>query len=210
MITALWALAAAQEPDWALLDTATWEPAGARASAVGEVALRRATIDGVGCVEGRVAADLAPAELLALTDDLVSTPAWSSAPLRVSEELARDEAGFLLLQVADSPGWTLTADRWWLVRGEPDPVALRYRWRRADPAPHAEAVARLAAGAVEVPVNWGEWAFTATPAGADVRYRGCTDLGGRVPDAVQRWYGARQVPDLVAELIVEARRRAGR
>jgi hypothetical protein len=215
VIAALLAAAAAT-PAVEPLDALAWEPIGARATAEGEVALRRAALDGVPCVEGAARVAATPEALLALTDDMASAPAWSAATLAISEELARDEAGFVLFQHFDAPAWTLTADRYWIVRGEPELVdgrTARYRWRRVPAAAHPDALARALAlheRAVELPVNLGEWRFTEAPGGADLRYRACADLGGRLPDAVQAWVSTRQIPDLIAELVAEARRRAGR
>lgn len=203
--------ALAAEPDWSALESdADWRELGTRDTAVGPIAVRAKKVDGVGCVEGRATVDVPAAALLGLTRDLVSVRDWSAAPVAISEEVARHDADhFVLFQVYDAPAWTFTADRYWTIAGTLTPTATggTYRWERVDSTayPHARDRALARAGnAVEPPTNYGAWHFTESGGQTDLRYLACADIGGRVPANLVHWLTTTQVPDLVAELVVEA------
>lgn len=196
--------------DFASLDTTSWREAGTRETDVGEIAIRASYVDAVGCVEGTTTVSVSASALLAVTDDMASAPSWSSAELTVSEEVERHGSGFVILQRLDVPGWTLAADRYWAIHGQASTLEHgigRYRWQRVDASryPLAEEVG---ARAIEPPVNYGEWVFTPTGLGTELRYRACADFGGRVPAPIQRWINTQQVPALVRDLVQEARRRS--
>lgn len=211
----MWAVlalaAASASPSWELLsEPADWKDLGTKKSEIGEVRVRSKPVDGVDCVEGTSVVATETSQLLAVTDDMVSAMAWSSAGLTVSEELTRDDTGFVLFQYYDAPGWTLAADRFWVIRGESSSTedGGQYRWSRVDPS--SDVVTRahtISSGAIEPPTNYGEWRFTPTDAGTEVRYRACADFGGRLPSAVQRWANTSQVPALITDLVMEANRR---
>ncbi len=212
MIALLTTLALASASDHDALDTVAWTEVATRRSAVGEVRVRRARVDGVLCVEGLARVAVSAERLLAVTDRMVTSSDWSSATLARSIELARDDGGFVLYQHFDAPSWTLSADRYWVIRGEPralDDHTRRYRWHRvpASDWPEAQAASiALQPLAIEVPVNYGEWRFTEVAGGTELQYRACAELGGRAPAALVTWLTTQQVPDLVAELVVEADR----
>lgn len=204
------AIALATAGDPAALESARWESAGERSSDAGRVALRQTTVDGVRCIEGSLRTSASPTALLGVTDRMADAPDWSEAPLAHSAELARDDTGFVLYQHANSPGWSLAADRFWVVRGEP--VALseeqaRYRWTREDAARwpiSVETSASLARRPVELPESYGEWLFTRNGEETVVRYRACADLGGSLPEGMVAWVTRQQVPSLMAELVQAA------
>ncbi|MFT6145926.1 MAG: hypothetical protein ACJAZO_003504 [Myxococcota bacterium] len=202
--------AMAQDPD--ALDHAHWNDVGERRSDVGLVHLRKTTINDVMCIEGTVDVPASASALHAVTTRMVTSPDWSSADLLASEELARDGDSFVLYQHFNSPGWTLSADRYWIVQGVPEvlsPTTSRYRWHRLpasdwpSAALQSEAVSR---NAVEMPANYGEWLFTQQTSTTALRYRACADIGGRVPATLVTWLTTQQVPDLIAELATEALR----
>lgn len=200
----------AAEPDWSALEGSGWVEVTTKRSPEGPIAIRSRSMELVGCVEGAVQVDVAPEALLAVTADMVSAPSWSSASIPISEELERDATGFVLFQLLDVPGWTLSSDRYWTIRGEPMRTATgaRYRWHRVDPSGYPGVAARVGR-AIEPPINYGEWRFDAAlGGGTDLRYRSCADFGGRVPTSIQRWLNTQQLPGMVAELVTEARRRA--
>ena len=64
--------------------------------------------------------------------------------------------------------------------------------------------------AIEVPKNWGEWLFTPAGTGTDIKYRVCTEAGGSVPMWLQKLGAQRTLPDTVADLVREAKKRSGR
>ncbi len=205
---------AAMAQDHDALDSADWNEVGERTSDVGLVHLRKTTVDDVMCIEGTVEVQATAAALHAVTTHMVTSPDWSAADLSASEELARDGDTFVLYQHFNSPGWTLSADRYWIVQGVPEVLSAsstRYRWHRlaASNWPSAtEKSAALARNAVEMPTNYGEWLFTQNAGTTALRYRACADIGGRAPTALVSWLTTQQVPDLIAELATEALRAA--
>lgn len=212
MLFLLTLAAFAQDHD--ALDSAEWKDVGERRSDVGDVMLRKSTVDDVMCIEGTVDVPATPQALHAVTTRMVTSPDWSSADLSVSEELSRDGDSFVLYQHFDSPGWTLSADRFWIVQGVPEVLSAsttRYRWHRVpatDWPAAAEKSAELSRSAVEMPTNYGEWLFTDNAGSTTLRYRACADIGGRAPTALVTWLTTQQVPDLIAELATEASRAA--
>jgi hypothetical protein len=112
----------------------------------------------------------------------------------------------VLFQRLEVPAWTLSSDRYWVLHGTADPTHRRYRWYRLDGTAHPE-IQQDANGAIEPPVNYGEWRFVDTADGTTLRYRACADFGGPVPTAVQRWVTTQQVPALIEDLVEEAARR---
>jgi hypothetical protein len=104
-------------------------------------------------------------------------------------------------------------DRYWIMEGHTASIgdARRFRWNRIDAAKrYPAAVARaqaIEAGAVEPPVSWGEWLFTPKNGLTEVSYRNCVDVGGRLPMSIQTWVATRTMPDTVADLIREAKKR---
>ncbi len=202
----LLALAMASAPDFDALDHTTWKDVGSRSTDVGEVTLRASYVDEVGCVQGDVTVDVTPDKLLAVTDDMVSAPSWSSADISHSRELSRDAISFVLFQRLEVPAWTLSSDRYWVLRGTADSAKQRYRWYRLSGEAHTD-IAEAADGAIEPPVNYGEWRFLDSMDGTNLRYRACADFGGPVPTAVQRWVTTQQVPALIEDLVQEAGRR---
>jgi len=199
-------VAVAAEPDFGALDQATWKEVGSRRTDVGKVMLQASYVDEVGCVQGDVTVDVTPEKLLAVTDDMVSAPSWSSADISHSRELSRDASSFVLFQRLEVPAWTLSSDRYWVLRGTADSAKQRYRWYRLSGESHT-AVSEAADGAIEPPVNYGEWRFLDHEDGTSLRYRACADFGGPVPTAVQRWVTTQQVPALIEDLVQEAGRR---
>jgi len=206
MISLFLTIVVAAEPDYTALERVAWKDVSVRATEVGDVSLRASYVGDVGCVEGAVLVDVSPERLLAVNDDMVSAPAWSSADLSHSRELARDDQGFVLFQRLDVPAWTLSSDRYWVIRGSVDGANSRYRWYRLSGTQHPT-IADDAKGAVEPPVNYGEWSYRREENGTNLRYRACADFGGPVPTAVQRWVTVQQVPALIEDLVKEAGRR---
>ena len=212
MIALLLTVALADMPDHDALDSADWKDLSTRSSDIGDVTLRRATVNDVTCIEGNATIPTTPSALLAVTDRMVTSSDWSSAALAASEELARDDTGFVLYQHFDSPGWTFSADRFWIIRGEPviiDDSTTRYRWHRVPATEWPEAQqssTALSSRSVEMPQNYGEWLFVQTSEGTDLRYRGCADIGGSAPTSMVTWLTTQQIPGLISDLVTEANR----
>lgn len=105
-------------------------------------------------------------------------------------------------------------DRFWILEGTvvSSGAERRFRWNRV---PNAAATfptvvqraQAIESGAVEPPTNWGEWSFIPKGTATEVTYRACVDVGGKLPMSIQTWVAQRTLPDTVADLIREAKRR---
>lgn len=207
-------LAAAAEPRWDQLTTSTgWTSVATRTSDVGAVYVYHKEIDGIPCLTGVTSTDVAPATLLAVVLDVPSSLKWSSADLAVSELLTQAPTQIRFWQYIDIPNWTLVSDRFWVLEGQVSNVgaSTKFRWNRVDAAATYPAVVEKAhardSSAVEPPINWGEWTFTPVEGRTEVVYRACADVGGRIPESVQKWVATRTLPDTVADLVREGQRR---
>lgn len=215
MWIALFGLALAAEPRFDILESrADWKQIAVRKSDQGDVIVNNKTIDGLPCLEGVATVALSPDKLLAVARDIPSSKGWSSADLLVSETLARlPDGGVQYWQYLDIPGWTMVYDRYWVMEGHAANLgdARRFRWNRISAAAHYPAVVARAqaieAGAVEPPISWGEWLFTPKGGVTEIAYRNCVDVGGRLPMSIQEWAATRTLPDTVADLIRETKKR---
>jgi len=205
--------AGAAEPPWATLSNdSDWKDIGSKRSDVGEIHIRTRKIDGIGCVEGTTEVATSAEKLVDVTRDMVRSIDWSTADVALSEELDKSAGSFVLFQYWDAPMWTFAADRFWVIRGEPqlDGNAGSYRYYRVavEQFPDAaEQASDWSRNSIEVPINYGEWTFTPSGAETRVQYRGCADFGGRLPTAVQQWLNTQQLPAMVSDLVSEANRR---
>ena len=214
LFTFLFALSAsASEPAWdTLANNTDWKDVGTRKSKVGEIQISSKRIDGVGCLHGSTVVDTSPERLVAVTRDMVRAIDWSTADLALSEQLTGDANSFVLMQYYAAPGWTFAADRFWVIEGEHSIQGNsgKYRWERVSVDGYPDALASahaLSKNAIELPTNYGEWTFSRTDAGTEVQYRSCADFGGRLPTGVQVWLNTQQLPNLIADLVIEANRR---
>jgi hypothetical protein len=191
------------------LDSLAWEDLGARQSPLGTIQLRRAKVDGTTCLEGTVTTEASVPQLMAVGRDMVSAKRWSSAQLAVSEELYGTDARYVLYQYFDVPAWTLASDRYWLIAVQTDADAHGFGWTRVPAAgtpSEADALAR-SSRPVEPPLNEGHWRFQEVEGGTRLLYRACVDMGGVLPDAVQRWVATQQLPATLEDFVGEALRR---
>lgn len=215
ILLALTALAFAK-PTHAQIEAASWSKVSDRSTDTGTVTVYSATIAGMGCVRGTASTPVPPATLLAVATDVPSATRWSTAGLTKSELLGKSGNTLDYWQYLDVPGWTMSADRFWFVRStvSSDPNDAWEKWDilpggGAHTAKYAEVKATYP-DAVEPTVNIGEWRFKADGSGGSaVQYMVCTDPGGSIPAAIQSAAEQRTLPDTVADLIREGRKRAG-
>lgn len=214
MLTLVVMTAFAAEPRWDALATMSgWTEVATRASDVGPVTVFHKEIDGIPCLQGHLSTDVSPDQLLAVVMDIPGSLQWSTAGLAYSETIARPGGALHFWQYLDVPNWTLVADRYWVLEGRPESVdgGKRFRWRRLEaeatyPAITAKARAK-SSSVVEPPINWGEWVFRPNGSGTTVEYRACADVGGSLPQSIQSWVATRTLPDTVADVVREARKR---
>ena len=141
-------------------------------------------------------------------------------PLTHSEVLARRGNQVEYLQYLDSPGWTLTRDRYWFNRAQ---IHLdldgrqghhRQTWQGIDPARYPKRWRLLLAqhkGAIRTPLNYGSWeVIPLGPNRSTLVYRVLSDPGGTLPKSIQVLVTATTLPDAVLQFEAEALRRAGR
>lgn len=204
--------AQAADHSWSAFDnTAAWEQVATRSSDIGDMPVYLQVIDGLRCLQATADVDKTPGQLFAVATDFPSATRWSSAKLSRSEVLARGDNWYEYLQRLEVPGWTSASDRYWIMRGSrmDQGGTIRLRWDRVPDGSYVELRAEMQAdgGAIEPPVNWGEWVFEPRDSGARVYYRLCSDPGGSIPGFVERWAATRTMPDAVVDLVKEARRR---
>lgn len=215
MLVWMWAAALAGEPAWSELSSASgWSEVASRPSDVGKVTVYHKEIGGVPCLQGVTTSTQAPEKLLAVVMDIPSSTRWSSADVKISETLATTPSGAVhYWQYLDVPNWTMVYDRYWVLEGRASTSGdlRRFRWTKLDSGAAYPAVVQRAqareAGAVEPPVNWGEWTFQPKGGVTEVQYRACADVGGKLPLSIQQWVASRTLPDTVADVIREAGRR---
>lgn len=216
--TLLWLLCTglAVEPHpWSQLDVAeAWAPVTTRETDVGPVAIAVQRVGPHDCVQGSLRTDVPLVWLDAVINDTSGDSSWRTTEVAVSEMLLLTRDRMEFYQVMDVPDWTMSADRWWLLRAWSEPpgaATRRFRWHHLDarvhyPAVHA-AVQERFPGAIELPVNWGEWVFFDRGQERETTYRVCTDLGGSLPQWIQRLAIRQTLPDNLVDLVREARRR---
>lgn len=197
----------------ALADEAGWEVVGTKNVAeVGDVLIRHKVIQGHDCLEGSTSATLPADALLAAASDIPTQPAWSSWAVKASVKLSGGGTGFDYYQLLDNP--FPINDRYWFVRATvvssgPD---RRFQWEAIDPAKYPEALASVLAAypdAVMTGVNVGDWTFTPAGSSTKIRYRICTDVGGKIPDWAGEYAARTTLPTNLADLVKEVRRRLG-
>jgi len=169
--------------------------------------------------ELEVAAD--SESLFALVADLDAHAGLSDAiPLSQSEVLARWDGGLDYVQVLDSPGWTLTRDRYWINRASVERDLMgrkghhRQTWRGLSPSLYParrSAVLEEYPGAIRTPVNLGSWeVIPIGPRRSRLVYRVLSDPGGRLPSGLQTLVTASTLPENLLQFEAEVLRLAHR
>ncbi len=216
MMAVLVTLAAAQAADLdAALSDAGWAHADDVTTAeIGTVVLETRTLDGERCLRGRVTVDVPPDPLVATVSDIPAAPRFSRETLLASRTLGHDGGAVHYYQHLDIPGWTLVADRYWVVSGWRRDVGAtrvfawdRFDWRARYPELAAE-LARDHPAAVEPDPNYGAWSFAPAGAGSVVTYTLCNNAAGSLPEWVVRAAATRTFPNTIVDIVLEGRRRA--
>lgn len=125
-----------------------------------------------------------------MTRDIPREPEWSTAGLTEAELLSSSGDTLDDYELLDLPRWTLSADRYWFLRGHVEQTggSATFWWERlTEGGAHRERWEQVRAAhprAIEPPVNVGGWVFTQTGVGTAVECTLCTDTGGPIPSAV--------------------------
>jgi hypothetical protein len=216
MLALTLAAVALGKPTHAQIESASWKQVASRDTDQGTVLVYSGMVAGMECFRGTGSTPVPVPKLFEVATDIPSATRWSTAGLSQSEWLTKSATTLEYWQYLDVPGWTMSADRFWFVRSTVH-VADDVAWEKWDAllggGPHAAKFAEVAAAhpdAVEPTVNIGEWLFKADGTGnSTVDYMVCTDPGGSIPMAIQSAATRRTLPDTVADLVREARKRAG-
>lgn len=210
----LWIAAWAEEPPWATIDAPGWSEVATRETDLGTVKVEHRKVGAVDCLQGTTTTTTPLEKVHAVATDIPNAPKWSHVKLWMSETLATTDDGFDYVQMLDVPNWTLVADRFWVLHGttlRSGDGTVRFRWRRVDAeARYPEVAARARtfhSGAIEPPVNYGEWILRPGAGAATVTYRACSDVGGSLPSSIQKWVAQRTLPDTVADVLRAAKAR---
>ncbi len=202
-------------PTHASINAASWKQISTRTTDGGTVTVYETSIDGVACFRGEMVTTVAPQVLLSVAIDIPTCTRWSTAGVRDSEVLAKGADWVEYYQYLDVPGWTMASDRFWFLRltAVSSPERSTVQWDRMGErgGPHNlkfDAVLAANSSAVEPSLNIGGWTFAKTPAGTRVDYRVCTNPGGSIPVVVQNAATKQTLPETVADVVREAKRRS--
>ncbi|HHO49499.1 MAG TPA: hypothetical protein ENK18_01195 [Deltaproteobacteria bacterium] len=199
-----------------LLSPSGWTSVGeVQHELLGTVSIALKTVEGERCLRGRAISPPSPEILYDVVTDIPAAKRFSREKLLASEVLDTEGDTVHYYQHLDVPGWTLAADRYWVLEGRSasSGSARAFRWRRFDWRPrYPELAARIQRdhpNAVEPDPNWGSWVFEPTEGGTQMRYYICSDPGGSIPGWVERTAATRSLPNTMADVAREAIRRTG-
>jgi hypothetical protein len=177
------------------------------------VKISTATIAGIQCFRAETTTEATTDALVSTVTDITGTLKWSTAGVTEAELLGQSGTTYHYYQYLDVPGWTMSADRFWFLKGTLTKGASTvFTWERLqDGAPYGEkftAVKTAHPDAVEPPINVGGWQFDAgAPTGVKITYSLCTETGGSIPAFVQTAATRRTLPDTISDAVREAKRR---
>ena len=182
---------------------------------VGSVHVDTRTIQEVPCFVATANTDVAPDKLLEVAADVEGSTRWSSAGVTEASVMSKGDGWEEYYQYLDVPGWTMSSDRFWFLKGTVEKAAdtIIFRWERlVDGGDHADkyqAVKAAHPSAIEPPVNTGGWVFKGAAGATQIKYYICTDSGGSIPTMVQNAATRRTLPDTLSDVVKEAKRRMG-
>lgn len=206
---------AAADPTWSeIMAIDDWIEHGARDHAdAGNVQIWRTQMEETYCFHGLATVDVSAETLWKVATDMESAKDWSSSDVAEAETLAVNGDVIDYYQYLDVPGWTMSKDRFWFLRGRTirESTKITFTWERlVDGGPHADkhaSVREAHPSAIEVPVNSGAWVFEPTDAGTDVHYYICSISGGQIPEKLGMMVTTTTLPDNIGDLVREGRKR---
>jgi len=180
----------------------------------GTITIYRTQIDGTHCFRANATVDVAPEPMMEVAMDIEGTMEWAStANVTRAGVLGRSGSSMDYYQLMDVPGWTMTKDRYWFLRGtvRKEGGGQAFTWERLDDGgPYASVYEKFVAAypkAIEPPINAGGWQFTPSGDETEINYYICSDAGGTIPENVQVMATTTTLPDTVGDLVREARTR---
>lgn len=207
------ATASAGAPSWGTVHTGTWAHVTEKNHDVGKIEVLNRTVNDLPCFQGSTTTDVPAADLLAVAKDVASATSWSSAGVAEAKSLGTSGNTVDYYQYLDVPGWTFASDRFWFLKGTfgSDGNKHFFHWERLDDGgPYGAEYTRVKdahPNAIEPPINVGGWLFTDNGGSTTVQYFICSDVGGTLPTSIQSMATKGTLPDTLADLIIEARKR---
>lgn len=204
----------APAPPWdTLLSDEGWSQVATPSTPTGQIDLRLKEIGGKPCLRGEVAVEVGADALLQTATDIDHSMDFSRESLQASKVLQSEGTRVDYYQVLDVPDWTMAADRFWVLRGEKQVSGedQTFRWNRFDwRTDYPELAKELDdkhAGAIEPETNWGAWVFRPVEGKTLVRYHLCSSAGGALPEWLQKAAATKTLPNTMADVIEEAKKR---
>lgn len=198
-----------------LLASSGWEQIGTDTKAeTGEMTLYLKEIAGTQCLKATATVDIPAATIFEVITDMPAAKDFSSETLIASRVLGHDGNKVHYYQHLDVPGWTMASDRYWVLEGEEVSADGKkaFRWDRFDwRSAYPELATDLDTnheGAVEPQTNYGAWVFAEAEGQTATEYYICSDPGGSLPEWLKKAAATKTLPNTVADVMREARRRA--
>lgn len=198
-----------------LLATTGWSDIGKdNKPETGPMTLHLKEIDGVQCLRAVAHVDVPADTIYEVVTDVPAAREFSSETLLASRVLGSKGRAVHYYQHLDIPGWTMASDRYWVLEGrDASTEATRtFRWDRFDWRTQYPELARELdtehPGAVEPVTNYGAWVLAAEGAGTRAEYYICSDPGGSLPEWLKKTAATKTLPNTVADVMREARKRA--
>lgn len=202
-------------PTWSQITSSTaWvHDSDVTTSDAGAVSIDTTTIAGTPCFRAKTSTDASVGKLMETVSDIPGTKRWSTAGVTEAELLGKSGENWYYYQFLDVPGWTMSADRYWFLKGTYTTSTTQsvFRWERVvDGGAYKtkfDAVKAAHPDAVEPPVNVGGWVFEGAAPSVKITYYICTDSGGSIPVFVQTSATRRTLPDTLSDAVREAKKR---
>ncbi|MCO4746044.1 MAG: hypothetical protein KC912_14710 [Proteobacteria bacterium] len=180
----------------------------------GTMQLKLKEVGGTQCLLAIADVDVSADVIYEVITDVPAAKEFSSETLIASKVLGSDGPAVHYYQHLDVPGWTMASDRFWVLSGTDfssgDTKAFkwdRFDWRTAYPA-LATDIDTNHSGAVEPVTNYGAWVFSPSATGTQAKYYICSDPGGSLPEWLKKTAATKTLPNTVADVMREARKRS--
>ena len=194
-----------------LYDTKGWEDVGISKTKEGAVSVQIKIIGTTPCVQGQIAVAIPAKKIYEVITDIPAAKEFSSENLTASKLLEKTEAHLEYYQHLDTPGWTLSADRFWILRGHDISTenSMGFQWDRFDWKPkYPELAKSIDKKSIEPVDNFGAWIFREKEGKTHATYYICSDPGGSIPYWIKKKAATQTLPGTIADVMREARQRA--
>lgn len=205
----------AELPTHEVLEVSKWESVSTRShDDGGDIEVSKTEVAGVACYRGVLKTQLKSEVMLEVISDVTGAREWASVDIPEAALLSRKGTRLDYYQYLDVPGWTFSSDRFWFLYADIEQKGqdIAFRWDRlVEGGEHRATFERVKENhpsAIEPPINVGGWYFVQEGKQTRVTYAICSDVGGSVPMALQKFGTQQTLPDTMGDMIREARRRS--